>query len=117
MTGWWRIYYADGTTFSNAQGDPRDAPRVGVIAVAQEDAEVGYRIVHAHDYYYWEPAVDGWCCSDLLGAFDHLVRCREPLVLMGRMIATPAYRALLRRMREELGEKQGWKQEETRRGT
>jgi len=29
----WRIYYADGSTFDNTQGNPEDAPTTGVIAI------------------------------------------------------------------------------------
>ena len=112
---WWRIYYADGTAFCNGQGSPWDAPRVGVVAIAQEDSTVGYRIVHALDYYYWEPEVDGWQNSDLIGAFDHLMRAKQPLVLQGRMVSSASYHALLRRIHDELGPKQGWLMSEVRR--
>lgn len=112
--GWWRIYYDRGE-FSSEQGSPREAPRTGVIAIVQQDDWVGYQIVHSQDYYYHEPDLGGWFCSDLIGACDHLVRCREPLVLFGRMISGPAYLALLERIRRECGDKQGWLQTERRR--
>ena len=112
----WRIYYDNGE-FSSEDGSPRDAPRTGVVAIIQSDEWVGYQIVHAQDYYYYEPGIGGWFCSDLIGAHDHLVRCREPLVLFGRMIDAKEYRALLDRIRIQHGDKQGWLETERRRGT
>lgn len=105
---WWRIYYADGSTFSNAQGTPFDAPRLGVVAIVQEDADVGYVIHHALDYFYWEPEVGGWCNTDLLGAMDHLVRAKQPLLLMGRMMAKRAYYDLLGKIATDCGPKTTW---------
>lgn len=117
MAAWWRVYYDCGREFASQDGDAFAAPRTGVVAIIQQDDWVGYQIVHGQDYYYWEPELDGWHNSDLIGACDHLVRARQPLVLFGRMIATKEYRALLDRVRNRYGDKQGYLQTEQRRGT
>jgi hypothetical protein len=111
---WWCVYYDRGE-FSSADGSPFDAPRTGVVAIAQEDPACGYRILHSQDYYYWEPGLDGWHNTDLIGTVDHLVRCRQPLVLFGRMISTDEYQATLRRIHERHGPKKSWRAGEVRR--
>jgi len=37
----WRIYYRDGTTYSDCDGPVENAPAYGVIATAHEDVEPG----------------------------------------------------------------------------
>ena len=107
------IHYDDGSTFD---GDPFDAPRTGVVAITRPDAWVGWVIVHGGDYYCHEPERDGWYCTDMIGMADYLTRCRNPLVLFGRMVSTAQYRALLDRLRHELGPKSGRQPEEVNRG-
>jgi hypothetical protein len=111
---WWRIYY-DAGEYGSEDGGPFDAPRTGVVAIAQQDAWVGYQIVHSQDYYYWEPRLGGWFCTDLIGACDHLQRAAAPLVLFGRMVSAESYRATLERIHQRHGPKQGYLQTEKRR--
>lgn len=104
---WWCIYYENGR-FSDDDGSPWEAPRLGVIAIAQYDRKVGYRIIHGEDYYYFEEDRDGWVTCDLISAFDHLERAPVPLVLRGRMINRHDYDELLTKIRLHYGDKQGW---------
>ena len=48
----WRIYYDDGTTFSNLDGRFEDAPSDGILGIVEADPEVGYVLYHGKDYYY-----------------------------------------------------------------
>lgn len=112
----WRIYYDDGRTFSDQDGTPWDAPRVGVVAIVHADPRVGWQIVAGNDYYYWEPHVGGWRNSDQFGMYDHMVRTRQPLVLFGRMVTDEAYAKLRTEIAIEWGDKSGWLQTEVRRG-
>jgi hypothetical protein len=114
-TSSWTIYYADGTTFSNENGTVRDAPRIGVVAIVQTNEDVGWEIVHAFTYYYFEESVGGWRCSDQFGMYDHLIRCRDPLILFGRFTDDKTYNSLLKKIREKYGDKSGWLQREIRR--
>jgi len=111
---WWRIYY-DAGEFASEDGGPFEAPRTGVVAIAQQDDAVGYRIIHSQDYYYWEPELDGWHNTDLIGTCDHLMRAKAPLVLFGRMVSTADYAKTLERSHKRHGPKQGWLQTEKRR--
>lgn len=55
----WRIYYADGSTYSDSDGPVEGAPYPGVLAVAHEDVSTGpyntgRRYRTNYDYYgYW----------------------------------------------------------------
>lgn len=50
----WRICYVDESSFSNAEGEPQDAPGGGVAAIAQEDDVVGIAIHHQEDFYAFD---------------------------------------------------------------
>lgn len=67
----WRIYYADGRTFSNEDGKPEVAPRHGVLVVPQLHARVGRQLLTG-DFYCWigEPEA-WWLPMDLAGKFDY----------------------------------------------
>lgn len=112
---WWTIYYEADRSFSDTDGSPWDAPRTGVVVIARSDPEVGYRLIHGEDYYYYEPDRDGWQCSDLIGMADHLMRASRPLVLFGRTVPTEEYRRVLTDLRERYGDKSGYLREEKRR--
>lgn len=114
MAGWWVIYYGDGTRFTNEDGTPWDAPRVDAQAVAQGDSRCGYRLIGGHDYIYWEPERGGWGTTDGFGLWDHMVRCKHPLVLFGRQMDDASWHSLWMRIRSELGDKQGWLMTEPR---
>lgn len=49
----WRIYYADGTTFDNTQGDCYDAPFHGVVCINVRDLKLNTHRISHFDYYYW----------------------------------------------------------------
>ena len=102
---WWRVYY-ERDTFTSEQGTPFDAPRQGVQIVVQgKDSD--YEIVHGRDYFYWEPERGGWHCSDIFGAFDHLVRTPRQCLLFGRMMADSEWRDLFERVKLECGARTG----------
>lgn len=67
----WRIYYGDGTTFSDAEGAPEDAPAWNVQAIIQTDRDHGRNIQTARDYYICR--YERWLGCDLIGVLDHLI--------------------------------------------
>lgn len=93
----WRIYYADGSTFSSEDGGPEEAPTRGVIVIASEAAnERGFTLQHggphAKDYYLWREDADGWCLADMGGLWDYLLsRNGWKVVLSGETIRTEEY--------------------------
>lgn len=66
----WRIYFADGSTFSSLEGSPLDAPYKRVAFILVSDPDVGRRIVHGQDAYVWTGR-EWWWCSER-DAFDHV---------------------------------------------
>ena len=76
----WRIYYDDGSVFTDQDGSPWDAPRTGVQAIAQPNDRVGWYILHSADAYYFEASREGWSKADEYTKWDHLCRARYPLL-------------------------------------
>jgi len=111
----WCVYYDDGSRFSDHDGDPWSAPRVGIVAIVHADDRVGWTIVCGEDYFYYEPAVGGWRNTSQFGMYDHLVRAQRPLVLFGRMITDEHYAQVRRDIATEWGDKSGWLPMEVRR--
>lgn len=94
----WRIYYDDGSTFDSAQGEPHEAPGLGVQAVVQVDERVGRVILTRFDWYYYRADLREWWASDLFGLLDQLTSDTRGVVLAvraGRNAA--AYDAILAR--------------------
>ena len=87
----WRIYYGDGSTFSDEDGSPFDAPRTGVQVIAYTNPSTGKidRLSQA-DFYYYEPECTDWgwwhCGPETMTL--HLIRAKRPLILFGEMLPT-----------------------------
>lgn len=78
----WVIWYDDGNSFTNEDGEPHEAPRWGVLAVAARSKDHGRVIWHGKDYYVWEAE---WLGVDFIGLVDYLTRPgREKFALVGR---------------------------------
>ncbi len=80
----WRIYYADGTTYSDRQGEPFYAPPNDVQVVCREiKAAPGFQALRGNDAYYWRPDV-GWNPCDQAGLWDYLLNyCGPKAVIFG----------------------------------
>lgn len=80
----WCVYYEDESSFSSDDGAPHEAPRRGVLVVANEDAEVGKVLHHRGDFYIWNHG--HWLPADRYGLDDYLLEPgAEKVVLWGRM--------------------------------
>jgi hypothetical protein len=100
----WRIYYGNGEVFSNLDGEAHDAPRVDVQVIVQKDASMGWELISESDLYYYEEKRRGFYACNPTGStlWDHLMRAKYPLVLMGRMITEDEYREIVQRVLKEL---------------
>ena len=110
----WRIYYDDGSTFSDAYGTPWDAPRTGVQVIVHRDGD-GYSLMSQSDFYYWEPERSdwGWSYCDQYTLVLHLQRAVRPLILFGAMVTLKQFTEFEKRALADVGlEKRVW-----RRGT
>lgn len=113
----WKIYYADGSTFSDLDGDPADAPAWGVEFILQADdlaapESVGRLIESGSDYYLCEG--QEWVGVDLVGLVDHLAEMG--IVKVGRTVPSSAWREIKRRALSDpdFPEKSAWRPAEER---
>ncbi len=90
----WEIYYDDGTTFSDLDGTPEQAPSFGVICVVTPDETVGRIVIHKWDWYYM---VEGqWWGSDIYGVLDRLTHNLEVTALkQGRSVANHEFQRIM----------------------
>lgn len=91
----WRAYYDDGSLFDSSQGEPQDAPALGIQAIVQPDPDVGRTVQWGKDYYWW--LGDRWDGGDLFGLFDYLSRPGLKIVRFGRSMSNAAFRAVYAR--------------------
>lgn len=98
----WRIYYGDGTTFSNEDGSPFNAPTRNVQGIVHHDVNVGKKIVAKKDVYWWNDVEGCWYgCADrnLIGFWDYLGEAgTAKYILIGRSISDEQYDAVIKQM-------------------
>jgi len=92
----WRIYYGDGSVFSNRDGTAFDAPAINVQVIAQEsDNDAGRILMHGTSlraYYCWRDDEKQWYCTDEVGFYDYMMLMLGPKrVLFGRTLRNEAF--------------------------
>jgi hypothetical protein len=93
----WKIYYDNGSTFDNEQGDPEDAPGLGILCIVQKSPHYGKTIVSGWDFYYYRHSTDPkWWGCDQFGLFDQLISNPRltQAVKAGRMVETVLYHTI-----------------------
>jgi len=95
----WRIYYADGSTYSDQDGAPEDAPARDVQVVVISDRNHGWMTQALTDYYVWDDRGGGlrWWGVDLFGLYDYLIEPGYKCVLFGRTIAKQDFNEIFER--------------------
>lgn len=111
----WRIYYGDGSTYSDEDGSPYYAPKSDVQAIAVADPAVSYIVLTRADFYCYDPewSTPNWRTMDDWGFTEYM---REPgprLVLFGKWVGNHEYQALITRISNELGERQRYPNDRT----
>jgi len=98
----WRIWYADGSTYSGEGLPPDDVPGYGVEAFAQPDptpgvGNVGYLLLAGYDWYYWRTDDKEWAGATGDTSIWDLILHREPIVCIcqGRRMSRARYHRLL----------------------
>lgn len=93
----WKIYYDDGTTFSEDDGPIFRAPGWGVQAVVQTDETVGREILQRYDYYLFEG--HRWSGINVDGLDDQLlnVGIGRRCIKKGRAIDRDVFRLIYAR--------------------
>lgn len=88
----YKIFYGDGSTYSNKTGPPERAPKRNVQAITVEDDVIGRRIEATNDYYIY--TTHSWRGCDNFGLFDYLIEPGVKLVLFGRSLSDSEYKAI-----------------------
>jgi hypothetical protein len=92
----WRIYYADGSTFDNIEGEWEDAPGDGVIAVVVTNPEYGRWVFQGCDFYlkpeHAEPED-----LDATNDINAQLRARCPWLKFGLGVTREEWKGILRR--------------------
>lgn len=100
----WKIYYGDGSTFSDRDGSPYDAPivNVQVIAFALPTSPTGFGLIHGKDVYVWDDNLANWQGTDAPGMWDYLMTRRGPkMLLFGRTLRNEDFWATVSRAGKE----------------
>lgn len=115
----WKIYYGDGSTYSDLDGPPEAAPKLNVQVVAVPDERVGVYFRSQADYYWYDFDQERWLGADLFGLWDYLVRPGYKVVAFGRTIPNVEYDKIIATALEdsELPPKSAWDDSERRGGS
>lgn len=97
----WRIYYGDGTTYSDRDGGPEFAPAINVQVIAREKAcPSGFGLMFGKDAYVWRGRE--WHGVDWLGFMDYIQNHQGwQKILSGRSIFDEDHQAVLARAGKE----------------
>lgn len=91
----WKIYFADGTTFSNTDGPPELSPGLGVICVLSYDEDQRRKISHAEHYYSFNFEIGRWFAHDACGLWQYLSSPGVKVVRFGTFAGELVYRSVM----------------------
>jgi hypothetical protein len=97
----WKIFYVDGSTFSNEDGNPEDASGFGVIAVVQEDEQVGVLVHQMKDFYCFDEAFGGWAAMDEFGLAQYIGKPGLKVIKLGEVMETAKYLEIIDSIRDD----------------
>ncbi len=97
----WKIFYIDNTTFSNADGEPQDAPGGGVAFIAQQDDVVGVALHRGNDFYVFDQQYGGWYGTDHFDFTQYLIRPGLKIVKLGESMITADYMSMLKLIQDD----------------
>lgn len=116
--GRFKIWYDDGTTYTDADGPAELAPKRGVQAIAQSDPNCGRTLCRADDFYIYQDydGIAGFQGVDQFGLHDYLIEPGYKLVFFGRTIGNQEYRKILATVNADdyLPVRTSWRKDECR---
>jgi len=106
----YKLFYADGSVYTDEDGPPENAPARGVMVAVQADDTVGLELVKGSDYYVYRPDGGGWFGVDIFGLWDYLLDPGLKVVKFGRTINNKEYSDIIKQAMEDdyLPDKSGW---------
>lgn len=105
----WRIYYDDGSTYSNVDGPVERAPCLGVMVVVQRDRTVEVERLYYKHFYVWSHEYDRWLGlgdqrapgDGHFGLYDYLTQPGWKKVLAGRTVPYDLFSRILDRAQQD----------------
>ena len=112
----WKIFYGDGSTFTDKDGRLELVPKCNVQGIAVEDDTLGRRIESSEDFYIWTPENGGWRGANHFRMAEYLMEPGYKLVLFGRTLDDMDFRKLWDRISRDtyLPPKSGFTRKERR---
>lgn len=80
-----KIFYENGTTYSNKSGPLDRVHKQGIVVILTEDDEQGQRFESGSEFYCYYP--HGWVGVGQYGLYDYLASPGAKLVLFGRIVS------------------------------
>jgi hypothetical protein len=95
----WILFYADGSTFSNLDGEAHESPPSGMVAFAQNHPDVGHEVRDGHTFIFKD---DRWWSCDMQGVQDQLIHFAHEIQAyrLGRWATDAEYTNIMKRARE-----------------
>ena len=90
----WKIIYSDGSSFSDEDGGPEQAPGWGVQFILQKDNTVGVEVLHSVDNYIWKD--NQWFAVDTWGFSNYLMQPGFKITKFGEYIPNDKYREMFK---------------------
>lgn len=87
----WKIYYTDGSTYSDQDGSPFDAPALHVQVIVVEEPAVGRFLIAQRDRYWWDPERNSWFGGDTQGEFQNNLKKGPKATLYGEFVWNHEY--------------------------
>lgn len=107
----WTVFYADGSTFSNEDGPPEDAPCTGVLAVCYFNIDNRREIGASKDYYWYDETPiyqdiksGSWFAGDVTGFYQYMFRPGKKIVKFGAIVHDMIWRRELEKITKEFPE-------------
>lgn len=97
----WKIFYDDGSTYTDQDGAVESAPKRGVQGIVLADDMLGRRTEHGSDFYIHVPDRGFWRGVDHFGLFDYLIDPGFKVILFGRTLSDADYRCFWKLMLDD----------------
>lgn len=98
----WKIFYSNGSTFSDEDGKPEDAPKRHVQVINVEDGRCGRRVLKFCDYYVWSDRIGRWIdCSDAASAILRMLSVGNHCIIAGEYLREKDFERILIQAHED----------------
>jgi hypothetical protein len=97
----WKIYFADGSTFKNTEGEIQDIPSRGVVGIVNIDTVTGWTLQSKRNYYVLIEGEEWWAVDHegmILYLGDNL---GSAAVLLGQLVSQKTWLKFFDRIKRD----------------